>query len=298
MTPRTTTRRLYEPPPLINLIIAGTLALMFAGCSHGSVENYLTQGDKAMQNTKLADAESAYQQAIKLAPNDPRGHVALGNLYVFEQKAGPAELEFMKVIDLDPHNPAAHAALGNTYSSQSKLGVAEAQYRAAVALAPVNTSYRLSLGTTLQKEGKMSEAEAQLRTATGLEPKNAHAHLALAGLLSAEPNRQTEAEAEYAQVKALDPSLLPAAAAPSPVPATVPTTATAAPAPLRIRDVNRKFKLTHDSPVYATPSADSQVVAKVHRSKFVHVTGIAGTNWLRIAMRNGTVGFIPVTAAE
>jgi len=27
------------------------------------------------------------------------------------------------------------------------------------------------------------------------------------------------------------------------------------------------------------------------------VTGIAG-NWLRIRMKNGTVGFVPVTAAE
>jgi hypothetical protein len=41
----------------------------------------------------------------------------------------------------------------------------------------------------------------------------------------------------------------------------------------------------------------SPVVGQVHRGKFVHVTGIAG-DWLQVKLRNGTVGFIPVTAAE
>jgi hypothetical protein len=35
----------------------------------------------------------------------------------------------------------------------------------------------------------------------------------------------------------------------------------------------------------------------VHRRKFVRVTGITG-NWFRIQMKNGTVGFIPLSAAE
>jgi hypothetical protein len=64
-----------------------------------------------------------------------------------------------------------------------------------------------------------------------------------------------------------------------------------------VRPVNRKFLLTHDSPVYETPQDSATVVAQVHRRKFVRVTGITG-NWFRIQMKNGTVGFIPVSAAE
>jgi len=277
------------------IVAAAAIVALLAGCSHKSVESYLQQGDQAMQASRLADAESAYQQAIKLAPEDPRPHVALGDLYLFEQKPGPAELEFMKVLDLDPKNATAHSSLGNLYASQSESGLAESQYRAAVVLDPTRTAYRLSLGTTLQKEGKLGEAEAQFRTATGLDPKNAHAHLALANLLNTIPNRQTEAQAEYAQVRALDPTLIPAAAAP----AASPTAAASASAPSvpKLKELNKKFKLTHDSPVYQTNSSGSQVVAQVHHGKFVHVTGIAG-DWLRIQLRNGTVGFIPVSAAE
>lgn len=283
--------------------IAATAAIvaLLAGCTHKSVESYLQQGDQAMQASRLADAESAYQQAIKLAPEDPRPHVALGDLYLFEQKPGPAELEFMKVLELDSKNAPAHASLGNLYASQLQTGLAESQYRAAVVLDPTKTAYRLSLGTTLQKEGKLGEAEAQFRTATGLDPKNAHAHLALANLLNTMSNRQTEAQAEYAQVKALDPTLIPgaaAAAAPEASPAAAaPSAGAAAAGAPKLKELNKKFKLTHDSPVYETTSSGSRVVGQVHRGKFVHVTGIAG-DWLRIQLRNGTVGFIPVSAAE
>ena len=141
--------------------------------------------------------------------------------------------------------------------------------------------------------------------------------LNLAKLISGEPDRQTEAEAEFAQVRTLDPTLMPAApAAPAPEaaasPAAPPSGATAPPAettsappppaasaaPLaKIRDLDRKFMLTHDSPVYQAPQDTANVIAQVHRRKFVHVTGITG-NWFRIEMKNGTVGFIPLTAAE
>ena len=61
-----------------------------------------------MQATKLSDAETAYQEAVKLAPNDPRTHIALGNLYIFEHKESDAQVEFMKVLELNPKNAATH----------------------------------------------------------------------------------------------------------------------------------------------------------------------------------------------
>lgn len=299
---------------IVAAIMAGALASFgLAGCQHKSVDNNLAAGDLAMQNTKLADAESDYQRAASMAPNDPRPHVALGNLYVFEQKPSQAETEYMKVLELDAHNGPAHTALGKVFAEQSQPGLAEEQYRAAVAIDSVNPAYRINLATLLQKQGKLGEAEAHLRTAIGLDGRNARAHLALAKVLSAEPDRRAEAEAEFARVRTLDPSLLPsavpapeaaagAASPTAPPPGPPMTTSAPAPAPARaprvkVHELNRRFLLTHDSPVYETPQASANVVAQVHRRKYVKVTGIAG-NWLRIQMKNGTVGFVPVTAAE
>jgi tetratricopeptide (TPR) repeat protein len=286
----------HLPPFLLWLLL---MFLLNMGCVHNSVEDYLTAGDQAMQSDRLAEAESDYQQAARIAPNDARPHLVLADLYILELKAPQAAAESMKALKLDPKNPRPHAALALAYRAQSKFGPAEAQGRAAVALAPADAEYRLSLGATLQSEQKLGAAEAEYRTAEGLEPRNAHAYLALAMLLNTEPNRQSDAQAEFAQVKALDPSLMPANVKPVSAPSPAGTPAPAA-TPVKaptMKETDQRFLLTHNSPVYDSTSNDARVIAQVHRRKYVHVTGV-GANWLRIQLSNGTIGFIPVTAAE
>jgi tetratricopeptide (TPR) repeat protein len=283
---------------LLPLLLA---ILLSPGCNRNGVSDYLTAGDEAMQNTRLAEAESNYQQAAKVAPNDARPHLALGSLYIFEHKAPQAINELMKALELEPGNAKAHAMLANAYSAQSELGLAEAQERAAVALDPARAEYRMSLGNTLKDERKLGAAEAEYRTAIGLEPRNAHAHLALAALLNSEPNRNDEAQAEYAQVKALDPSLLPATAVATAAPPAAANTPAASIAPIvpesTLKQIDKRFLLTHDSPVYESMNDNARIIAQVHQRRYVHVTGL-GAQWLRIQLRNGTIGFIPVTAAE
>ena len=273
--------------------------LLYAGCDRKSVDDYLRAGDQAMQSDRLNEAESDYRQAAQIAPDDARPHLVLADLYILEVKAPQAEAEATKALQLDPKDPRTHAALATAYMAQSKFGPAEAQGRAAVALAPANAEYRLNLGATLQSEQKLGGAEAEYLTAEGLEPRNAHTHLALATLFASEPNRQSDAQAESAKVKALDPSLMPASvqsvAAPSAV-GTPAATNTKPKAP-SIEETDQLFLLTHDSPVFDSISANARVIAQVHRRRNVHVTGI-NANWLRIRLSNGTVGYIPATAAE
>ena len=288
----------------IAAVVVAAILLAF-GCHHKSVDEYLSDGDSTMQKTQLPEAEQSYKAAAAAAPNDARTHVALGNLYVFEQKPALAQQEFMRVLELQPANVVAHSALGGLYEAQSQLGSAEEQYRAAVALKPADPTYRLQLGSLLAKTRRTGYAEAELRTAIGLQPKNAQAHLALANLLVTLPNGKTEADAEYAEVRALDPHLLPPpataveATSPAPPGAAPTTEAAAAPAAAqhKLKPVNRKFKLFKDSPVYQGPDNSTAVVGQVHHGRFVHVTGIQG-DWLQVTLRNGTVGFIPVKAAE
>jgi tetratricopeptide (TPR) repeat protein len=271
--------------------LAAAAAMFAAGCQHKSVDDYLDEGNAAMQATKLADAEKDYNEAVKLAPDDARVHIALGNLYVFEHKPGPAQIEYMKVIEIDPKNPAAHVALGNLYLDQEQYRLAEEQYRAAIVLDPSRGNYYLQLADVLRREGRAGDAENAIRTALGLDPQSAQAHLALANLLKTVPGRETEGEAELAAARALDPKLVAALPAPAPSPAAAATPAA------RIKPLNKLFLLTKNSSVYQSPDNSSAVVAHVKRKKYVHVIGITG-NYLQIKLRNGTVGFIPVTAAE
>jgi tetratricopeptide (TPR) repeat protein len=308
--PKPTSTRFICAPTLMLAAAAALGVALVSGCHHETVDEYLAAGDAAMQKTELPQAEQNYQAAAKAAPNDPRVHIALGNLYVFEQKPTLAQVEFMRVLELQPDNVAAHSALGGLYESEAQLGAAQEQYLAAVALKPTDPAYRIQLGSVLAKANKPGWAELELRTAIGLQPKNAQAHLALANLLNATANGKAEADAEYAEVRALDPHLLPAPpptavvpAAPA-APGAAPPAAEAAVAPPsapvgthKLKPLNRKFKLTHDSAVYQAADGSTSVVGQVHHGHFVHVTGIQGS-WLQITLRNGTVGFIPVTAAE
>ena len=286
------------------MVAAGAMILLVAGCHHKTAEDYLAEGDADMQQTKLPQAEVAYLEAEKLAPNDPRVHIALGNLYVFEHKSGDAQIEFMKVLEIDPKNAATHVALGNLYKDQNQRGLAENQYRAAVALEPDRDNYHLDLGEVLRQEGKTAAAEDQFRTAIGLSPKDAKAHLALANLLASEPGRAAESNAEFDEVRALDAKLMPApatpaaanASAPPEAPATTTASAPGAAAP-QIKPLNKLFLLTKNSAVYQNPDQTSSTVGEVRRKKYVHVTGITG-DFLQIRLKNGTIGFIPVSAAE
>jgi len=149
-------------------------------------------------------------------------------------------------------------------------------------------------------------------------------------LLNSLPNRADEAKAEFDEARALDPKLSAPgeSAEASPAGGGVPSLATevtpAAPAAAetaasgaasgtapaagasiasaggvqaKIKPLNKLFLLTKNSPVYQGPDQTSAVVAQVRSKKYVHVTGIAG-DYLQIRLKNGTIGFIPVAAAE
>jgi tetratricopeptide (TPR) repeat protein len=154
----------------------------------------------------------------------------------------------------------------------------------------------VQLGDLLSREGRSADAEAQFRTAIGLDPKNAQAHLALANFLNSQPGRQAEGDAELSAARILDPKLA-ASAPPAAGGSTGETGSAEASASPKIKPLNKVFLLTKNSPVYESPDSSSNVVGQVHKKKYVHVVGLAG-NYLQIKLRNGTVGFVPETAAE
>jgi tetratricopeptide (TPR) repeat protein len=298
--------------PLMAAVFILTCTLFVSGCGRKTAQDYVKAGDQAMHDNQLGSAQDNYEAAVKAAPNDINAHLKLGDLYLFEHNFPAAEAEFMKASSLQPRNPASHAALAKLYSARSQWSSAENQMRAAVALDPSSAEYRRQLAAVLNQRHQTGQAEIQLRTAVGLEPGNARLHLALANFLATLPNERSSADDEYARVRQLDPSLLPVSAAPSagassetppPPMSAAPPAPPAAPPPNAmvatkpIKPLNRRFLLTHDSPVYQSPDGSSAVVARVHHRKYVRVTGITGS-WLQVKLRSGTVGFIPASAAE
>ena len=160
-------------------IAAGAMILIGTGCHHKTVDDYLAAGDAAMQSTKLPEAETDYQEAAKLAPNDPRVHIALGNLYVFEHKPSDAQIEFMKVLEKHPNDPTALASLASLAYQQAqgipdldakykKLDESKEWYTKLVQADPKNKEAWYSLGVIdwLKWYGNLLSARAKL----GMKP--------------------------------------------------------------------------------------------------------------------------------
>ncbi len=64
-----------------------------------------------------------------------------------------------------------------------------------------------------------------------------------------------------------------------------------------VRPAEKSFILTSDSPVYAGANRWAKRVAVVHKGHNVHVIGIA-LNYLKIKMKSGLEGFVPMAAVE
>ncbi len=60
---------------------------------------------------------------------------------------------------------------------------------------------------------------------------------------------------------------------------------------------DKQFLLTADSPVFAAPNQFASKLAQVHRGRYVHVVGQA-LSYLKIRMKDGTEGYVPMTAAQ
>jgi len=60
---------------------------------------------------------------------------------------------------------------------------------------------------------------------------------------------------------------------------------------------DKQFLLTADSPVLAAPNQSAQKLSEVHRGRYIHVVGQA-LSYLKIRMKDGTEGFVPMTAAQ
>ncbi len=64
-----------------------------------------------------------------------------------------------------------------------------------------------------------------------------------------------------------------------------------------VRTTDKTFVLTQDAALLEAPNRWARKLAEVHRGHNVHVVGIA-LNYLRIRMKSGLSGFIPVTALQ
>ena len=133
----------------------------------------------------LQSAESAYREALALAPDHSDAHYLLGSLYGESGRAADALEHLEEAVRLDPSAAAARSDIGNVYRGQGRLEEAEAAYRDAISIDAGFLNAHRNLGDLLHFQGRVDEAIDCFARALSFESDDADLHFMLADLLSA-----------------------------------------------------------------------------------------------------------------
>ncbi len=145
-----------------------SFALAYAGTADASRIMYHEKKDSFWAQKSLAAAE----QALRLNPNLPEVHIALGSIYNMTGKNAEAISELQSALRLAPNSDDAYLHLGDAYLSSGQGNQAVQAFRKAI---EVNQYYWFNhneLGRAYSQTGEYDKALAAFRRVTELEPEN------------------------------------------------------------------------------------------------------------------------------
>jgi predicted O-linked N-acetylglucosamine transferase (SPINDLY family) len=170
-----------------------------------ALERPLKQAVECHRLGRLAEAETAYLEVLRLDPNQSHALHLLG--VVLTQTGRPAEgAEFIKrSLALRPQQPVAYAGLGDALAQQGRLDEALDCYDRALSFSPQTIGALIGRGQILLDRGRNQEALAALDAAAQLQPDHPTI-LFLRGRALAQLARPAAASDCFRRVFVLDPS--------------------------------------------------------------------------------------------
>ena len=153
---------------------------------------------------RLPEANSIYQQILRLDPNQPVALLLLGLIAHQAGKHDTAVDLIMKALAIKPDYAEAHNNLGIVFKELGKLDVAAASYHKALAIKPDYAEAHNNLGNALHDLGKLGEAAASYHKALAIKPDYAKAHSNLGNALH-DLGKLDEAAASYHKALAIKP---------------------------------------------------------------------------------------------
>ena len=166
-----------EPKDRFASVQAFANALELQGTAvHKPKEQWLNEGYAHLVAYHFEDALEAYEQALRLDPNNAQAYTFKGMALSILGRNQEALTAFEQALRLDPNNAQAYrfkgVALINLGHNQEALTVLEQVLR----LDPNNAQAYTSTGLALSNLGRNQEALTVLEQALRLDPNNAQAH--------------------------------------------------------------------------------------------------------------------------
>jgi tetratricopeptide (TPR) repeat protein len=152
----------------------------------------LTYGDLG----DVALAQSAYEQASRLAPADPGVLVSLADLLQRQDQPDRALAYLQQATQVSPASGSAHTSLGSAYLIRADRTRALAEYLQAVSLEPQYVSSYMQIAALDLLQGRSDAALAECAAAGQVAPNSGWPHSATGNLYLAK-NRLTDALGAY-----------------------------------------------------------------------------------------------------
>lgn len=119
-------------------------------------------GRLLLKRNDIDGAETAFREALALAPKDVDAQVGAAQILLARKRAGEALAAFEAALASEPDNVRALNGQGLALDQLGRRGEAQASYRRALAIEPRNGAVRNNLGLSLALAGQRKEALAIL----------------------------------------------------------------------------------------------------------------------------------------
>ena len=133
-------------------------------------------------------ARREVDRVLKVQPNDPEGHILMGELQFFSGDLDAAEATFKKDIFRDSRYPEPLFFLGSIAAKKGQTDVAQTSYVAALELNPRYIPPRVSLAEIYFNRGRLPDAREEVRKLLDLDPGLFAARLLRAAIDTREKN--------------------------------------------------------------------------------------------------------------
>jgi len=198
--------------PIIGFAFAAVLmGPVLSGCSSQSNEEAVAAyRDKArdfVAKEQFHEALNAYEQVVKLDPQDDEAYYQSALLYLRSGKAEDMDLghqALLKVVKLKGSRVDAHVQLAYLYLLAEQPAKAGLHADAILAAEPAHQDGHLIRGISLVREGRLEKGIAELQKAIESDPKRHGAYLELARIY-AQNGRLLEAEGVLRNSLQMDP---------------------------------------------------------------------------------------------
>jgi tetratricopeptide (TPR) repeat protein len=160
--------------------------------SVSEADRVFLRGNKLYGEMKYAEAATAYQESIKLAPTNWGYYLNLGLAYKKMDKREEALAAFRQAAQLAPESFSANKELGEALAKAGSFEEAKTYYLKAVALSPDDPDAHYNLGACLINTGEQEAAIGHFQKTIELKPDYAEAYYQL-GTLYVGQNKPPEA---------------------------------------------------------------------------------------------------------